>query len=156
MLRVPFARSINPLSKTNWEGTGVTPDIAVPATQAFDKAYQTALQKLAGRTTDTRAKSEVEWVLTAVWARTSPPKIDEKTLQSYAGTYQGRKVTFENGALFYERTAGRYRLVPITATLFGAEELEDFRLEFVVRDGTAVEVVGIGIDGERDASPRSK
>ena len=30
ILRVPFARAINPVSKTNWEGTGVAPDIAVP------------------------------------------------------------------------------------------------------------------------------
>ncbi|HWX92297.1 MAG TPA: S41 family peptidase [Terriglobales bacterium] len=25
MIGVPFARAINPVSKTNWEGTGVTP-----------------------------------------------------------------------------------------------------------------------------------
>ncbi len=30
ILRVPFARAINPVSKTNWEGTGVKPDIACP------------------------------------------------------------------------------------------------------------------------------
>ena len=28
---VPFARSINPVTGTNWQGTGVTPDVAVPA-----------------------------------------------------------------------------------------------------------------------------
>jgi len=35
---VPFARSINPISKTNWEGTGVTPDVRVAASQALDTA----------------------------------------------------------------------------------------------------------------------
>src|SRR5262249_45026855 len=35
-IRVPFARAINPISKTNWEGTGVTPDVRVPAPQALD------------------------------------------------------------------------------------------------------------------------
>jgi len=37
---VPFARAINPITKTNWEGTGVEPDVAVPADQALDKALE--------------------------------------------------------------------------------------------------------------------
>ncbi len=37
---VPFARAINPITKTNWEGTGVQPDIEVPADQALDKARE--------------------------------------------------------------------------------------------------------------------
>jgi C-terminal processing protease CtpA/Prc len=41
---VPFARSINPVTNTNWEGTGVVPDIAVPAAEAFDRANKLALE----------------------------------------------------------------------------------------------------------------
>jgi hypothetical protein len=37
---VPFARAINPITQTNWEGTGVEPDVAVPADQALDKARE--------------------------------------------------------------------------------------------------------------------
>ena len=44
---VPFARSINPVTKTNWEGTGVKPDVAVPADQALHAAHLLALKKLA-------------------------------------------------------------------------------------------------------------
>lgn len=42
-ITVPIARSINPVTKTNWEGTGVAPDIAVPADEALDVAYKAAL-----------------------------------------------------------------------------------------------------------------
>jgi hypothetical protein len=35
---VPSARSINPITKTNWEGVGVTPDIAIAPDKALDKA----------------------------------------------------------------------------------------------------------------------
>src|SRR5688572_17204879 len=35
---VPFARAINPVTKTNWEGTGVTPDVDVSAADAFEVA----------------------------------------------------------------------------------------------------------------------
>ena len=41
---IPFARSINPVTGTNWEGTGVVPDVAVPEAQAYDVAYATALR----------------------------------------------------------------------------------------------------------------
>ncbi|GGJ28512.1 S41 family peptidase [Deinococcus roseus] len=43
---VPTGRAINPISGTNWEGTGVEPDVQLPADQAFDHAYQDALQKV--------------------------------------------------------------------------------------------------------------
>lgn len=46
---VPYARSINPVTGGDWEGTGVVPDIAVPAADAFDVAYQNALTKLPPR-----------------------------------------------------------------------------------------------------------
>jgi hypothetical protein len=39
---VPVARSVNPHSGLNWEGTGVAPDVAVPADQALDEAIQRA------------------------------------------------------------------------------------------------------------------
>ena len=41
---VPHARSINPVTGTNWEGTGVEPDIASPAAEALRVAYHLALQ----------------------------------------------------------------------------------------------------------------
>jgi hypothetical protein len=42
----PYARSINPVTGTNWEGVGVQPDVAVAADDAFDVAYRDALAKL--------------------------------------------------------------------------------------------------------------
>jgi hypothetical protein len=41
---IPFARSVNPVTGTNWEGTGVIPDVAVPEAEAYDVAYAKALR----------------------------------------------------------------------------------------------------------------
>lgn len=49
MIGVPFARAINPITKTNWEGTGVEPDVKVPADQALERAKQLAAERLAAR-----------------------------------------------------------------------------------------------------------
>ena len=45
MIGVPFARAINPVSKTNWEGTGVEPDVKVPAAEALATAQTLAAEK---------------------------------------------------------------------------------------------------------------
>jgi hypothetical protein len=47
-IAVPFGRSINPVTQTDWEGTGVQPDLSAPADQALEVAHQLALQKTQG------------------------------------------------------------------------------------------------------------
>jgi len=156
ILRVPFARAINPVSKTNWEGTGVAPDIAVPAAEAFDRAYALAVEKLAAKAAAPRRKAEYEWILAGLKAEADPPRLDERALRSFVGVYAERKVTFENGALYYQRTGPKYRLIPMTATLFAVEGLDSFRVAFTVKDSRAVEIVGLYDTGERDSSARTK
>lgn len=39
---IPTGRAINPITHTNWEGTGVSADIQVPADQALEKALELA------------------------------------------------------------------------------------------------------------------
>jgi retinol-binding protein 3 len=49
MIGVEFARAINPISKTNWEGTGVEPDVRVPAAEALTTAQKRAMEKLGSK-----------------------------------------------------------------------------------------------------------
>jgi C-terminal processing protease CtpA/Prc len=57
---MPTGRAINPVTKTNWEGTGVEPDVAVDAEKALDTAYELALKKLKEAATDPKAKQRLE------------------------------------------------------------------------------------------------
>lgn len=41
---IPNGRAINPITKGNWEGVGVCPDIEVPQGEAFEVAYAKLLQ----------------------------------------------------------------------------------------------------------------
>jgi C-terminal processing protease CtpA/Prc len=43
---VPFARSRSPITRTNWQGTGVEPDRKVPAGQALDVALKMAIEEV--------------------------------------------------------------------------------------------------------------
>lgn len=44
-IRVPFGRFVNPVTKTDWEGTGVEPDVKVAATDALDEALKRAREQ---------------------------------------------------------------------------------------------------------------
>jgi C-terminal processing protease CtpA/Prc len=53
VVAVPFARGVSPITRTDWEGTGIEPEVVVPADDALKAAYRTALEYLVGTTTDT-------------------------------------------------------------------------------------------------------
>lgn len=60
---VPTGRAISPITKTNWEGTGVKPDIEVPADQALLVARLTALKKSVTTLTNPDFKAGVQEVI---------------------------------------------------------------------------------------------
>jgi hypothetical protein len=41
---IPIGRTIDPLTGSNWEGVGITPDISIPQEQAYRLAYHMALE----------------------------------------------------------------------------------------------------------------
>jgi retinol-binding protein 3 len=49
MIGIPFARAVNPVTKTNWEGTGVEPDVKVEASEALDTAVKLAVERIQER-----------------------------------------------------------------------------------------------------------
>jgi hypothetical protein len=60
---IPRGRAINPVSRTNWEGTGVAPDVAVPAPEALKNAQAAALKLLAGQSRDEERRRLLERAL---------------------------------------------------------------------------------------------
>ena len=57
---IPTGRAVSPVTKTNWEGTGVEPDVKVPADQALRTAQVMALKKAVERTTDEELKRALQ------------------------------------------------------------------------------------------------
>jgi hypothetical protein len=155
-IRVPYARAVNPISKTNWEGTGVEPDVKVPAAQALDNAHLLALEGLVAKEKDERIRSAYQWVLDGLQARLKPVAVAAETLKSYAGDYGPRKITFENGDLFYQRGDGpRRKMLPMGDDLFRFDELDYFRLKILKKDGRVTGLEGHYNDGTIDADPKT-
>lgn len=49
---IPDGRAINPITQSNWEGTGVTPDIVTPQNKAYETAFEHALHDVINRYRD--------------------------------------------------------------------------------------------------------
>lgn len=60
---IPTGRAINPITKTNWEGTGVRPDIEVPEAQGLKTAHLTALRKLLETSTHESSRAELKNII---------------------------------------------------------------------------------------------
>lgn len=58
-VQVPIARSVNVVTKTDWEGRGVIPDIQVPADKALAAAHLTALKRLLEKNPNHRWANEI-------------------------------------------------------------------------------------------------
>jgi C-terminal processing protease CtpA/Prc len=60
---VPNAHAENPITHTNWEGTGVAPDVAVDPQDGLNVAYEMAIKKQIERTGDTALKNMLTQLL---------------------------------------------------------------------------------------------
>ena len=157
MAMLPFGRAINPISGTNWEGTGVAPDIAVAAADALDTAYAKALEALAERAGDEERKRSLVWLREGLQATLAPFAVGDAALRAYVGSYGPRRITLAGGALFYQREGRpKFKMVPMADGLFVLPDADYFRVSFE-RDakGRVVRIVGIYEDGRRDSNDRT-
>lgn len=154
---IPTGRAINPITKTNWEGTGVAPDIMIASEKALEQAQILALQKLLEKSKDEQQKRTFRWMIESLQAVMNAPAVDENTLKSYAGTYEDRTITYDAGKLYYQRKGRqKYQMTPISDDTFMFKDIDYFRLKFVKDSaGNVTEVNGLYDDGNMDKSART-
>lgn len=103
MLSVSVGRPVHPVSKSNWEGVGVTPDVATRSPQALDAAHVMALKDLAAKSPAPELKAEYDWALPAVEARLHPATTPAALIQSAPGAYGKYVVTADRDGLLIAR-----------------------------------------------------
>ena len=152
-LVLPNARAISPITKTNWEGTGVTPHIACPADEALDQALHAAYTRLLAS-----GNEQVRFGIAALNARLAPLTCSTAELNAYAGDYTDREFRVDADRLMYRRVGvSDFRpLVCVAADQFIIEGVDGFILEFD-RDasGDIIAVTGQYAQGHSDRSVRS-
>ncbi len=75
---IPDGRAENPVTKDNWEGKGVAPDVAVPAADALGRAQLLALRKLLEEAgDDSRRATELKQAIAALEKSAPAPPAGE-------------------------------------------------------------------------------
>jgi hypothetical protein len=155
---IPFGRAVNPITNTNWEGTGVAPDLEVPADKALETAHKDALKKLQDKAKDERRKQELAWAMQKVEALSAPVSLSADVLKSFAGSYGLRTLSYENGFLWYLHQAKGFKIkaVPMTADTLMLEGQDAVRLR-IDKDasGKVTGLTGLTVDGRSDKFPRT-
>ena len=154
---VPTGRAINPITNTNWEGTGVKPHIEVPASKALITAQINALEKLAEEEKNEAVKMSFDWALQSLKAESDPITVPADLLKTYAGSYGVRQITFENDKLFYQRKGrAKHEMKPLADDLFMFEEIPYFRLKIMKENNEIVGLKGLYENGHTDQSLKDK
>ncbi|MBC8066412.1 MAG: S41 family peptidase [Chlorobia bacterium] len=65
---IPVGKAINPYTKTNWEGTGVKPDIDIDPAKALKQAQLMAIKAMIAKTKDPEKKADLEGIYKGVEA----------------------------------------------------------------------------------------
>ena len=154
LMFVPVGRAINPISKTNWEGTGVSPDVEINSTKALIKAQILALEIIKQNSANEKEKQNSDWLIESLSATLEDVNISPDLYKKYSGVYGERKIYFENGKLYYQRSGRqKFEMTPMSEDTFMISEIGFFRLKFVSdSSGNISEVIGLYSDGHTDNS----
>lgn len=155
-MSLPFGRAINPISGTNWEGTGIEPDIEVPQAEALEMAHLEALKRLKDKAADEESREAYAWGITMLEGKINPIEIDTETAGRYAGGYGPRTIIFEGGDLYYQRQdRPKLRMIQAAKGLFIFDEYDFFMLEVETDNGgNPIALIGHYSNGRTDRSPR--
>jgi C-terminal processing protease CtpA/Prc len=156
-LCIPVGGDISPVTGTDWEGTGVKPDIEVPGDQALRIAHAKALEVLLKSETAEPRRYALQWALDGIRAQCHPVSLAKAELERYEGTYGPRSIRLAGDRLVNQRE-GRtaFNLIPMGNHTFMLEGLDYFRIRFELSDsGRAARLVGLYEDGRQDSSDRT-
>ncbi|MBD3257551.1 hypothetical protein GF377_03885 [candidate division GN15 bacterium] len=156
-LNVPFGRAINPITGTNWEGTGVTPHIECPADDALTIARIQALDTLSKMIEEPMRRYQINWALDGLKAQREMVDLSTEELAEYTGEYGPRRIWLEDDHLKYQRGEGAVMtLIPMGGDSFMLSEIDFFRIDFERNDdGDVIRLHGRYDQGHQDAHDRT-
>ncbi|MEE8513336.1 MAG: S41 family peptidase [Gammaproteobacteria bacterium] len=140
-VQVPDARPENPVTGTNWEGTGVEPDIRSTAAEAMAVAHVFAMEQLIEETTDDEQRRDRLWDMDAVRAEASPMEWIRQRMLPYTGIYSDGKnsIIIKDEQLYWKYSAEvDYALLPLHLDMFAFDDTNDLRFKFVRDERGAV------------------
>jgi hypothetical protein len=132
-LVIPIARVISPITRANWEGTGVQPDVRTAPDSALDAAYSAALDSLLALASDTdpARRETLRRAAEVARVRRLPPRTDAAGDSAYRGRYGDWTVSSVQSQMVLANTRGTsLRVSYIDKDLFGQLDDPGVQLRF--------------------------
>lgn len=127
---IPFARSINYITKTDWEGTGVHPDIATSADEALRKAQLHYFETLLPTAAEGDPRRSITWAINYLKVHPYDSSFDNARLNAYCGKFKDFEFSVKDNKLYcVSRFDGKFYLTPIEDDLFLVRD--DLQLQFI-------------------------
>ena len=116
------------------------------------------MKRLTEKAEDEEIKASLDWDITRLSARTDPVELDPERAAGYAGAYKPRRLTYEDGRLYYQRGDNpRIEAIPVDQDTFVFEEYDFFMLDVETDgEGNPTALVGHYRDGRSDRTPRTE
>ena len=131
MLQTPIGQIRDPVKGQDFEGVGVTPDLAVPASEALLAAQKLLLRKRAQA-----GEADAKWALVPVEFAIAGQTSSAKDLDEAVGKYEGRTLTRTPTGLAYNwRDHSVLALDPIGKDLFAVQGTDDYRFHLARENG---------------------
>jgi len=157
-MSLPFGRAVNPITGTNWEGTGIEPHLKMPADLALSEAKIEAIKFLMTKSNDEARVKQLNWFLNGIESERNPVTLSPDDLQKFTGSYGPRRIFMEDGNLTYQREGRpKFKMIPMSSDQFMIKGLDNFRIKFKMDEtGKVTELIGLYDNGETDINPRTE
>lgn len=145
-VNIPIGEVKDPITKSDFEGRGVIPNVACKSEEAVNTAHLLALQKLALKNKDSSA--DIDWVIPVIKNRQQPVSVDSAVLKSYEGKYGRGELVYENSKLYYKWSETiSFLLTPLQQDLFLVNGIDEFRVKIIFENNSITGIKRIYNDG---------
>lgn len=127
---IPFGNVFNPVTKKNWEGVGIKPDVSSKSEDALETAENIILDKWNEKAKDEKEKKEILWEREMLSGINHPLQNDSLKFKNAFGKYSFCALSFENGKIFYSKTGqAKFQMIPYSQKKLKPFGNEGFFLE---------------------------
>jgi len=128
----------NPITGSNWEGTGVHPDVEVDAADALNRGLLEIYALIQQQDVSPDTARAIEWAMESLRAETENYALSQRELRRYAGDWGIRDTRVENGELIYQREGSSPSpLRPLGNHRFAFYDDDRYRVVFNMDGGQA-------------------
>ena len=157
-MQLPIEKAVNPITRSNWEKVGVTPDIECTESDSFHRAIVEIADKLGKTEKDKTIQQELIWVRQFSSAMLDPQGISDIEKGKLVGTYGIEKIELINNQLWcHRKNYSRWRMEYLGNGLFHFPDVSNYRIKFEHdSDGNPIRLLGLYRSGAEVKRDREK